>query len=431
MVRDMDVLDSLSSLAPHENSAHEATAAPPTFEPRYVCVMTANHPLKSSDQSKDCRIDSSCGSYMGSDKLLKTNYHHGPNTTWLVRVIHGIPSDLPQALVRTLKIRFQRHGLEYRRHNTTQSLVNRILEEDGFSLVMVDSHDTANPNLHGYMVGKIRPLIGWRHSYLITRSTTSSPYRNMAPYNKLPWNTTFTPESLGGVANFTRWVGRAYRGVKHYTYPIRNDLLHSLNTTLQARQKLPSSNTTTTVQDPFVHFVGRTKDVMSLWKPGDVSYASNLRSAVSEAVQEVGRRRDWNYWTNKIGYSGAEGRSKIHPGYVHALLGFKVVVLCQRDFYEDHIRLFEAMISGALVFSDPMRDFPRGLVDGQSIVVYHSLEDLQQKLVYYLEHDKERQEIATRGRQVSLEQHRSWHRWEALLLDDWSVKDNNSISILD
>lgn len=89
------------------------------------------------------------------------------------------------------------------------------------------------------------------------------------------------------------------------------------------------------------------------------------------------------------------------------------------------------MISGALVFSDPMRDFPRGIVHNESIVVYNSLTDLQHKILYYLNHPEERQAIASRGRYVSLTKHQKWQTWERLYLEDWSIMDDNGISILD
>lgn len=74
------------------------------------------------------------------------------------------------------------------------------------------------------------------------------------------------------------------------------------------------------------------------------------------------------------------------------------------------------MIGGALVLSDFMWSLPDGLVDGESIVLYHSLEHLQELILYYLDpqHTDERLAIAQGGWTVAMQRHRSYHWMEAL-----------------
>ena len=60
------------------------------------------------------------------------------------------------------------------------------------------------------------------------------------------------------------------------------------------------------------------------------------------------------------------------------------LVVSQRDFWEDHLRLMEGLMSGALVMSDPITHLPAGLKENESIVIYNSLEELEQKILYYL-----------------------------------------------
>jgi spore maturation protein CgeB len=72
----------------------------------------------------------------------------------------------------------------------------------------------------------------------------------------------------------------------------------------------------------------------------------------------------------------------------------------------------EALVSGALVMSDVMLSIPPDFVDGESIIFYHNMTDLQNKVLYYLDHPKERLEIARRGWILAFHRHRSWHRME-------------------
>jgi len=46
-----------------------------------------------------------------------------------------------------------------------------------------------------------------------------------------------------------------------------------------------------------------------------------------------------------------------------------------------------------------------GFKDGQHLVLYQSLEDLQNKIFYYLEHEEERKQIAQQGYELVREHH--------------------------
>ncbi len=92
------------------------------------------------------------------------------------------------------------------------------------------------------------------------------------------------------------------------------------------------------------------------------------------------------------------------------------------DKWEDHFRLDEALLSGALVLQDPTTYLPHMLIDGVNFVVYHNISDLESKILYYLHpmNEKERIEIGQRGREVALNHHRIWHQAERVLLNDMS-----------
>ena len=66
------------------------------------------------------------------------------------------------------------------------------------------------------------------------------------------------------------------------------------------------------------------------------------------------------------------GRRSVHSDYIQAMLNSKIVVVTQRDDWEDHYRLFEALVSGAMVMTDRMLSLPKGLENGVSIIEFQS-----------------------------------------------------------
>jgi len=86
-----------------------------------------------------------------------------------------------------------------------------------------------------------------------------------------------------------------------------------------------------------------------------------------------------------LGAAGVLGGRDGNPRKnVKHLMGTKIVVATQRSLWEDHWRLMEALAAGCLVLTDPMLLLPHSLVDGVSgVVVFHSLDDLRTKLMYY------------------------------------------------
>jgi hypothetical protein len=103
--------------------------------------------------------------------------------------------------------------------------------------------------------------------------------------------------------------------------------------------------------------------------------------------------------------------------YVQELIGTKIVVVAQRDEWEGHLRLLEALASGALVIADKALAMPNGLHDRKSIVLYDSALSLKEAIMYYLnpKNDKERLSIARRGWETAMGRHRSWHRVEEII----------------
>lgn len=142
---------------------------------------------------------------------------------------------------------------------------------------------------------------------------------------------------------------------------------------------------------------------------------SNLRQTVSATIDNMGKNDGVIVFVGLAGDAVRTGRRGVKSVYIDALLNSKINVVTQRDSWEDHYRLFEALVTGGMVITDKMLSLPAGLKNGTNIIECISQEDLRSKILYYLSHSEERIEIARQGRLVAMTQHRSWHRIEEII----------------
>jgi hypothetical protein len=210
-----------------------------------------------------------------------------------------------------------------------------------------------------------------------------------------------------------------------------------------------SSNNTNNTNTTTPADTERLLDVASFWKiskPGIINgelrnRGTELRNRVTKVVQTLNgtvlRIRDENEnedantttpngtshtnttrlirtWGDLVSAPGRLGRTTLQDSYVEALLTTKIIVTAQRTEWEDHYRLFEAIIGGGLVMTDPMYTMPPGYRHGENIIIYHSLEELKHYILSYLEHPQEQIAIATKGWQLAMEQHRTYHWMERI-----------------
>mmetsp|Transcript_36187 Transcript_36187/g.75264 ORF Transcript_36187/g.75264 Transcript_36187/m.75264 type:complete len:196 (-) Transcript_36187:2168-2755(-) len=145
---------------------------------------------------------------------------------------------------------------------------------------------------------------------------------------------------------------------------------------------------------------------------------AKLRSRVSALIHRYGYENHWNVEIGIKGRGIQHGRREVHSSYVSGMLGTKIIVVTQRDRWEGHYRLFEAMVTGACVFSDFMYGLPGGLQNGTSILLFTGGEELKSLIQYYLDHPDERLLVARRGREIAMTRHRSWHRMEEIVFGE-------------
>ena len=62
-----------------------------------------------------------------------------------------------------------------------------------------------------------------------------------------------------------------------------------------------------------------------------------------------------------------------------------------------NLRTFEILGAGGFLLAEPLKDLKEMFVDGQDLVFYKDIDDLNNKISYYLNHDDERNLIALNG----------------------------------
>ncbi|GKY94812.1 hypothetical protein MPSEU_000446400 [Mayamaea pseudoterrestris] len=207
---------------------------------------------------------------------------------------------------------------------------------------------------------------------------------------------------------------------QHASLIVRTDTVAALNKVLMERQHSLSAK---------IENMKRVYDITHFWPTsvagnagvGDVK--SSLRTKVSQIITKMAadhkkykvKNKPLSIYVGLAGNPSSAGRKGVVDDYILTLLKTKIIIVTQRDAWEDHYRLFESLISGAMVLCDRMLSLPEGLKNGTHLIEFESEADLIQKAMYYLHHDKERREIAHRGRRLSMARHRSWHRMEEII----------------
>lgn len=138
-----------------------------------------------------------------------------------------------------------------------------------------------------------------------------------------------------------------------------------------------------------------------------------IREQIVEALRNTGIR------VSAFG-SGWEG-GRIDTESVPALFAQSRIILgvgtighCT-DFYALKMRDFDATMSGSFYLTHDNPDLRKLFEVGEEVATYHSIEDCVEKARYYLNHDMEREAIASAGCQRAVAEHTWDHRFGMLI----------------
>ncbi|MFT5573406.1 MAG: hypothetical protein ACI9FR_002341 [Cryomorphaceae bacterium] len=152
----------------------------------------------------------------------------------------------------------------------------------------------------------------------------------------------------------------------------------------------------------------------------DYPIFSRARAPLLEFSKILEAKYSFPMQVGLVSECGPIGRSRINTEYKKCLFDSKIILHANPDSWEGDARLWEALSSGALVFVDRMcQPITHPLVDGEHVIFYDltddGMEKLEQKVIYYLKHDDERETIGKQGRDFVLLHHRSIHRVNAII----------------
>jgi hypothetical protein len=234
------------------------------------------------------------------------------------------------------------------------------------------------------------------------------------------WDEQLSWVDVGEPPNLTTPDGIQYQ---HISYYVRTDTIRAIQESLV--QRGVTSTLGSLVESAATSALRRTTDVAHFWPVHSHEHnlelqSVHLRDVVSHVLSKLQQHHP-KEMTSFVGLAGVGkrlGRTNIATAYIDQLLDSKIVVVSQRDDWEDHFRLLEALVSGALVMTDFMHGLPAGFENGKNLIVYTSPQDLVDLILYYLEHDEERLQVASAGRLLAMERHRTWHRIEDIVFGE-------------
>ena len=136
------------------------------------------------------------------------------------------------------------------------------------------------------------------------------------------------------------------------------------------------------------------------------------------------RREIYHFMKELKGYNKFVGLVKynkkfylnINKNYFEKMCSSKIVLTAAPKNHEGDYRLYEALASGALVFTDSfLTPVNNKFIHKKHLIVYNNINQLYQLIQYYINNEDERKEIAKNGREYVLKYHTFDNRLEKII----------------
>lgn len=402
-----------------------------------------------------------------SARLVKALHEerHDADVVWSTK--GKVIEDVFHMAIESMWVRLQRHGrigadatkpdgaegmkADIMHLNMTQDELNSI--DPDWRIFFLDISD------HGlglwpywFMQHEMKPVLGWKRANYATRSAQNERYmdswvQRMASdgdpglpfgdyvgkpinYNEMyvAGNDSIAEEGCGSLQRLTLYVRESIvEAIDEYVMTNHKSLYEEAT-----RGAVDLEDARLRLSDAIAR-LPRPMDARTFWNATVCNIHCAFRNHVSEVVASVPERHPTlvlSTNTDVVGFIHGKGRQMVHPDFIRGMMTTKVIVLAQRDRWEGHSRMYEALLSGALVMHDPQVYWPHGVEDGTNIVIYNSRVELEIKLLYYLDwrNEEERIEIGRRGRELALTHLRSWQQAERLFFNDMEYRNENGVS---
>jgi spore maturation protein CgeB len=111
-----------------------------------------------------------------------------------------------------------------------------------------------------------------------------------------------------------------------------------------------------------------------------------------------------------MGLIAVKGRV-VNQKYIQAINQTKIFIISTNCFDSPNMKFTEFTSCGSFVLSDKPSDMAElGFEDMKHMVIYKDINDLQDKIKYYLTHEKEREKIAKEGMDFTRKHHNNTFR---------------------
>lgn len=423
----------------------EDSQAPPIMarEPVPVQIIPAN-----SDGSSSSRLSSLL--YEGiesSQRLVLASSPHENDVVWLVDLSRIMCNELVDEADSNMRKRIERHRQATRegraspfgqppRSLAAVDTLARLTSALQWKIIIIDfsdfgyvAEDDVYYGIDDFTLDCIKPLsdlVGRRNVYFASREHVLG--RNIQPISGGDEEQPFGP--LGERIDYQRMhlIHFMMGKVRRIDFGHRTLLEHCLEDELSKKMEVGVAN-----NNPLdMASLDRPYDISHFWKVGnDDNHTSVIRDAVNDVVRSLGDIHApdkgpsiMKTFADQFGEDLGSFKSiNVTCPLAREMLQYKILVVAQKDKYEGHYRLMDALLSGALVMTDPISSLPLFLEDRINIVVYRSPAELKRSLKFYLlrDNEAERIEIGRRGREIALRHHSPAAWVERMVFGNWST----------
>jgi len=148
---------------------------------------------------------------------------------------------------------------------------------------------------------------------------------------------------------------------------------------------------------------------LNLPKKHDVLTSSSIRKDVYPNRQKI------NSLVAKCKFKAVTKRI-VHKRYINAINQTKICIISTNIFNSPNMKFTEFTSCGTFVLADKPADMKElGFKDGEHLVIYKNIQDLRNKIKYFINNKKERETISERGMNFTRKNHNNTARVKQMI----------------
>jgi len=143
-----------------------------------------------------------------------------------------------------------------------------------------------------------------------------------------------------------------------------------------------------------------------IYKPLKLKKVIDVMAVFSSSAKAYPNRQKIQRIVQRMRGVKSVTRRILHSNHVNIINQSKIIITSNNLWQSLSMRYTEVLACQSFLLADKPEDFERfGFVDGNHLVIYNDLNDMVDKIKYYLSHNREREKIAKSGRNFVLKYH--------------------------